>query len=87
MKKDRLFIVVLSLVAAQISYQLFKTLAIASIRAEGIFSFRNIIIILANAIAITGVLWLLQNYRQRRRIKNIIDREKEEEEEKEENSK
>ena len=65
-KKDKLFIIVLSIVAANVSYHLIKTMQLITSGwwTKGWLWF----LISVDAIAIAGVLWLLKNYRLRRRI-------------------
>ena len=69
-KKDRLFVLILALVIANLSYQLIKTLLALQIYISCCIraSIFLMVLALANVVAIIGVLWLLQNYRRRRRI-------------------
>ena len=67
MKKDRLFIIIMALVAANLGGWLIKTLVIMF---EG-HLFANLWLwglVIIHITAIIGVLWLLQNERKRRRI-------------------
>jgi len=68
MKKDKMFILISALVAAGISYQLIKTLVIMveehNLRCVACWGF-----VAVDIIALVAVLWLLQNYKRRRRIK------------------
>lgn len=69
--KDRLFIIVLAIVIANISYHLLGTMMVIT---SGWWTSRWLwFLIVADSIAIAGALWLLRNYRQRRRL----EREKE----------
>ena len=66
-RKDRLFIMVSALVVASLSYNLIRHL-------WGLFEAKLFAciwcwaVVIANVIAIIGMLWLLQNYRRRRRL-------------------
>jgi len=65
-RKDRIFIMVAAITTANLGYQLIKTLLIIS---SGIWTSIFLwVLVIVDAIAIVGILWLLQNYRKRRRI-------------------
>lgn len=74
-KRDRLFIMVAALVSANLSYKLILNL-MEMFERELYACAWCWALILANGLAIVGMLWLLQNYRRRRRIE---DRETERE--------
>jgi len=65
-RKDRIFIMVAAITTANLGYQLIKTLLVIS---SGIWTSIFLwVLVVVDAIAIVGILWLLQNYRLRRRL-------------------
>ena len=73
-KKDRIFVIVLAIVAANLAYQ---TLWLAIGITGGQWSSAYVwLLIVANTIALTGVLWLIRTYRRSR--KNAKEQDKQE---------
>ena len=65
-RKDRIFLMVAAITTANLGYQLIKTLLVIS---SGIWTSIFLwVLVVVDAIAIVGILWLLQNYRLRRRL-------------------
>jgi len=65
-KKDRLFIIVTAIVIANLSYLLIRNLqGIAGGAYKCPWCW---VMVIGNILALVGALWLLQNYRHRRRI-------------------
>jgi len=69
MKKDNLFVIVCALVTANISYQLIKFL-ILMFEQHTFTCIRCWGLVVIDIIAIIGMLWLVQNYRKRRKVEN-----------------
>lgn len=78
LKRDRIFVVVLAIVIANLSYGLITNLLNITL-SERWADLSRWLLVIANVIGITGALWLLQSYRRGRRIaKEKETREKEE---------
>ena len=65
-RKDRIFIFASAVVVANLSYQLIKMMLTTILHNPS--SFWSWTLIILDIIAIIGMLWLIQNYRRRRRI-------------------
>ena len=71
--KDKIFILVLALVSAGLAYQTIKE-AIDIISNSGYKNLSSWMFLIVDALAIYGVLYLINNYRQRQR--RISEQEK-----------
>lgn len=71
-KKDRLFILVIALVAAN----LFYSLVAVAVSLSRDFSWGLTVYLISIMLAMAGCLWLLQSYRIRRRIEKEQQDEK-----------
>lgn len=77
-KKDKLFVMILAVVVAGLAYHLIRYLW-GMLEASAYNCMLCYAVIVGNIIAIIACLWLLQNYRKRRRL----EQEKQEQETKE----
>lgn len=66
-KGDPLFVIVLAIVTASLAGSLIRNVTILG-ETQLLACAQCWAIIIANVIAIIGVLWLIQNYRKRRRL-------------------
>jgi len=65
-KKDRIFVIVLAIVAGNLAYQtLFLAIKITGGQWGNPYMW---LLVIANTIAFVGVLWLIHSYRRSRRI-------------------
>ena len=64
-KKDRLFIIVMAIIVANLTYILLQV--VPYLVMEGYGDFRAWAIVIANIMGITGALWLVREERKRRR--------------------
>jgi type VI protein secretion system component VasK len=64
-KKDRIFVIVLGIVLANLAYQLAGVLMHLTAQVTSIQGWA---VLTANVIAIAGVLWLLRSYRKGRKF-------------------
>jgi len=71
-KKDRIFVIVLAIVAGNLAYQ---TLSLAIGITAGWWKSPYLwMLVIANAVALAGVLWLLRAYRRSRKIAKTEDK-------------
>lgn len=70
-QKDRLFILVTAVVLGNLAYHLWNTLSWLITNPSSLFLWS---LVVANAVAVIGLLWLMRDYVRRRQVEKEAER-------------